>query len=379
MGISRAAGLENKGFSTVDLAQRVRNEQVQLIYRQAPPALAISVLVALLVAYVLWDVSDRQMLIGWVATLMSLSVVRLGLVLAYRRAADRHDARWERWFVATLVAIALVWGAGSVLLMPVDSLAHQAIVYFFLMGMAGGAVASYSAHAVLTTASIVAVMVPATLWFIFGQDDPLLRAMAAGGLIYLAAAYRATRTLAFFLGRSLELSHQLAIAHEREQSLARTDELTGLANRRAFYEAGERALEWARRYDHPLSLVMLDIDHFKRINDMRGHAAGDAALRGLAETLRSGVRAADVVGRLGGEEFALLLPQTPLGDAAAHAERLRAAIGQTIVVHQREEVRFTCSFGVAQMQGSDDLDALIARADAALYRAKEEGRDRVCH
>ena len=360
----------------MDLEQRVRSEQVQLIYRQAPPALAISVLVGGLVAFVLWEVTDRRRLLAWVGTLVALSALRLALVAAYRGSANRDHPRWERLFVVSLVSTGLAWGVGSVLVMP-ESAAHQAIVYFFLMGMAGGAVASYSAHVACTAATIASVMLPATLWFFFVQDDPLLRAMAAGGLIYLAAAYRATRTLAFFLGRSLQLSHELAIAHDREQALARTDELTGLRNRRAFYEAGERALEWARRYDHALALVMLDIDHFKRINDAQGHAAGDAALRGLAETLRSNARAADVAGRLGGEEFAVLLPETTLQEAIAYAERLRAAIAGSVVVHQRQELRFTCSLGVAQMKPSDDLDALVGRADAALYRSKEGGRDRV--
>jgi diguanylate cyclase (GGDEF)-like protein len=123
---------------------------------------------------------------------------------------------------------------------------------------------------------------------------------------------------------------------------------------------------------------MLDIDHFKRINDTHGHAGGDAALRGLAETLRLGVRAADVLGRLGGEEFAVLLPQAALDDATGYAERLRAGIAGSVVVHQHQELRFTCSFGVAQMRPSDDLDALVGRADAALYEAKRAGRDRVC-
>ena len=362
----------------IELAQRIRAEQVQLIYRQAPPAIAISVLVAMLVAYVLWDITEPALLLAWVGSLIVLSAARLALVLAYRGARDRDHARWERLFVASLVATGLVWGVGGVVILPAESLVHQAIVYFFLTGMAGGAVASYSAHIACTTATIASVMLPATLWFFFVQDDPLLRAMAAGGLIYLAAAYRATRTLAFFLGRSLQLSHELSIAHEREQSLARIDELTGLANRRAFYEAGDRALEWARRYDHALALVMIDIDHFKRINDSLGHAAGDAALRGLAEALRGGVRASDVAGRLGGEEFAVLLPETALDDATGYAERLRASVAQSVVVYRREEIRFTCSFGVAQMTPSDELDALLGRADEALYRAKAEGRDRVC-
>jgi len=357
---------------------RVRLEQVRLIYRQAPPALAISVVTALLVASVLWGVSDRALVLAWVALLAALSFVRLMLVFAYRGTDVPDHPKWERGFVISLVSTGLAWGVGCVVLMPHDSLAHQAIVYFFLMGMAGGAVASYSAHIACTTATIASVMVPATFWFLVMQDDPLLRAMAVGGLIYLAAAFRATRTLAFFLGRSLLLSHELSIAHEREQALARTDELTGLRNRRAFYEAGDAALEWARRYEHPLALVMLDIDHFKRINDTLGHAAGDAALRGLAEALRYGARASDIAGRLGGEEFAVLLPETPLEEATGYAERLRKAIAASAVVHRREEIRFTCSFGVARMRASDDLDGLIARADEALYRAKGDGRDRVC-
>jgi diguanylate cyclase (GGDEF)-like protein len=123
---------------------------------------------------------------------------------------------------------------------------------------------------------------------------------------------------------------------------------------------------------------MLDIDHFKRVNDTHGHAGGDAALRGLAETLRSSVRAADVAGRLGGEEFAVLLPQAALDQAERWAERLRATIAESTVVHQHAELRFTCSLGVAQMRPSDELDGLVGRADAALYRAKEGGRDRVC-
>ena len=156
------------------------------------------------------------------------------------------------------------------------------------------------------------------------------------------------------------------------------DSLTTLYNRAAFEERLELEVTRSRRHKHALSIAMLDIDHFKHINDMRGHAAGDAALRGLAEALRLGARASDVAGRLGGEEFAVLLPETRMEEAAGYAERLRKSIAATIIVHQREELRFTCSFGVALMRESDDLDALLARADAALYRAKEEGRDRVC-
>lgn len=176
---------------------------------------------------------------------------------------------WERRFVVSLIVTGVVWGLGGLVIMPADSL-HQAIVYFFLMGMAGGAVATYSAHASCTYITISSLLLPSTAWFVF-QDDVVLRAMAAAGLVYVGAAYRATRTLSFFLHRTFQLSHELQIANEKAEHLARTDSLTGMRNRRAFYEQGERALDQARRYGRPLSLIMLDIDHFKAINDTWGH------------------------------------------------------------------------------------------------------------
>jgi len=159
---------------------------------------------------------------------------------------------------------------------------------------------------------------------------------------------------------------------------AHTDALTGLANRRRFIEIAEAELVRARRYDTPLSLLMLDIDRFKEVNDAHGHRAGDRVLQQLARTCLEVLRNVDVVGRVGGEEFAILLPETTLQGAVDVAERLREAIGLAKVT--REEgvpLRITVSIGVAALAGFENLDTLMSQADSALYDAKHRGRNRV--
>lgn len=161
------------------------------------------------------------------------------------------------------------------------------------------------------------------------------------------------------------------------QSLASTDELTGLANRRALMALAQQALAGARRDGGRLALLMIDVDHFKRINDAHGHGVGDAVLRQLAQTLAQGLRERDRLGRLGGEEFLAVLPDAD--EAAAHqvAERMRAAVAAAPLPRAEGALPYTVSIGVAGVRPGDTTDALIARADAALYRAKAAGRDRV--
>ena len=162
------------------------------------------------------------------------------------------------------------------------------------------------------------------------------------------------------------------------QRLATTDALTGLTNRRAFFEQGRQMLEMTRRYGHASSLLMIDIDHFKTVNDRHGHHAGDLVLRALADRLRDVLRQADLVSRLGGEEFSALMPTTDLGAATYAAERVRElcdGLGPDLAVE--DEATVSVSVGVAQWRSGETLEHLLERADAALYRAKRAGRNRV--
>jgi diguanylate cyclase (GGDEF)-like protein len=195
-----------------------------------------------------------------------------------------------------------------------------------------------------------------------------LSAAFAIGLFFLAGLFNLAQ-IRLVLGRVLQ---QLMAQSQR-------DALTGVANRRGFMLALDKAHRRALRERRAYALLMVDIDHFKRINDSQGHAAGDAALRAVALQLGQGVRGGDLVGRLGGEEFGVLLPGSDLAGAEGLAERLRETVAAGTAV--------TVSIGVALADGvaqpaadsgaAEDAESVLARADAALYRAKREGRNRV--
>ena len=175
------------------------------------------------------------------------------------------------------------------------------------------------------------------------------------------------------------MAGQLETDQAALDQLATRDGLTGLYNHRAFYALLRDELARAKRFQRPVSLLLLDIDHFKRVNDTHGHLAGDAVLRGLGELLGREVRATDRVCRYGGEESTVILPETDLAAAARFAERLRAAVeAQPFDVDAGVPLRMTVSIGVASWPAhADNAQALVAAADAAMYAAKEGGRNRV--
>ena len=184
----------------------------------------------------------------------------------------------------------------------------------------------------------------------------------------------------FLLTRStvFDMTDQRQLERELERQ-AHTDALTGACNRRHFNELGQREISRAQRNHRPLSVMMMDVDHFKRINDTHGHDAGDLVLKAMTVTLVSALRDADVIARLGGEEFIAMLPDTALEPARIVAERARQALAElAVVLPGGGALTFTVSIGVAQFHGGmDGLEALLKAADEAMYRAKHGGRNRV--
>lgn len=163
------------------------------------------------------------------------------------------------------------------------------------------------------------------------------------------------------------------------EQLSVTDELTGLENRRAAMAKARQTLALGKRSGASISLAIIDIDHFKRINDQYGHPFGDKVLQQLARTLKQLVRESDVAARIGGEEFCLLMPDTNSQGAYELCERLHQGIDNMVVLHNEDIIRLTVSLGLTTTHGQEDydFDVLYARADEALYRAKASGRDRV--
>lgn len=171
-----------------------------------------------------------------------------------------------------------------------------------------------------------------------------------------------------------EAQFALTSSHEALEMKSCIDSLTHLWNRQAILDVLEAELTQPEAL--PIAVLLIDIDHFKNVNDTWGHLAGDEVLRVLAGRLRAGLRSTDAVGRYGGEEFVAMLPTTEEDEACGIAERIRALVSDTAVVFQEQEILVTCSIGVAIATGTEDVAALIQRADRAMYRAKTAGRNR---
>ena len=177
-------------------------------------------------------------------------------------------------------------------------------------------------------------------------------------------------------GRTKVLQEELVVQSERLEALLFEDALTGLSNRRFILTQLAGAVSAARRHDRPLSIAVIDIDHFKAVNDEHGHAAGDRVLAAVASALREHLRAEDQLGRLGGEEFLALVPDADARVAVAAVEKLRAEVAALAVEHDGAVLAVTVSIGWAAWEG-ESAEELMRRADDALYEAKRSGRDRV--
>lgn len=187
-------------------------------------------------------------------------------------------------------------------------------------------------------------------------------------------------TLAFVISHRIKLLENLRASQEELKKQASTDPLSRLYNRRFFFAEANYLLGVAKGSGTPVSLMILDIDHFKRVNDDHGHACGDRVITALAGTLKEQSRSTDLIARLGGEEFVILLPGADLSEASHCAERIRAAVQELQVSNSlKEAVPIAVSIGVAELDTREEnIDSAMARADKALYQAKNEGRNRVC-
>ncbi|MEZ5668137.1 MAG: diguanylate cyclase [Alphaproteobacteria bacterium] len=222
--------------------------------------------------------------------------------------------------------------------------------------------------------------VPAVMITAEEKSETLYEALNAGANDFLKKPVdpielaARTRNMLRLRARQLELER----ANQQLALLANTDGLTGVANRRYFLERMEEELERGRRYHSPLALALLDVDHFKQVNDQNGHQAGDEVLKALSDFTVGLLRSNDLVGRLGGEEFAILMPESDEQVGAVVSERVRAELAVHPIKTVAGDLSITVSIGVTQAYPDlDNAEAILRRADRALYRAKSAGRNRV--
>jgi diguanylate cyclase (GGDEF)-like protein len=360
----------------LDLAVRIRADQLHLLYQQSFPAIFLSVVVAVVLCQMLWDGGRHELLIGWLATICAGGVMRWALFWLHRRRRPEglQILDWERSYAVTLFMTTSLWGLGVLWISIESSLVHQLIAFMFLLGMSAGAFSHYSARRYMVVGAMGTVLLP-TIGLFLLSGQPIKLSLGVAALMYMGLLVRASTVLSRAQEENFALAHRLSAAKLRAELMAHTDELTGLDNRRAFFEHGQTLANYCERNKLPLSVAMIDADYFKQINDQYGHAVGDAVLRALADQLRRSLRKSDVCGRMGGEEFAMLLPDTSLAEATELAERFCEAYAATPIRDSGIEVSNTVSIGVAS--DGYDIEQLLQSADEALYLAKAAGRNRV--
>lgn len=322
----------------------------------------------------------------WRQTLVTLHLAMAGvaasmglLALRLHRLGPTARPGWTQACSVGAFLLALVFAA---LIVAVDQWVTPNITPFFMASVLVGVTLLQRP---LIAAALFALAYAVFFWAL-GQtqdDASMLLSNRANGLTAVVLAWALATLTWRKSARNLLLTRQLAQRqaqmHGQQQELVRMatcDGLTGLINRAEFERLGLLEVERARRYGLAVSLLLLDLDHFKLVNDQWGHPAGDAVLKEVATVLRTHVRASDVVARMGGEEFMVLLPHTHLDAALALAEKLRQCVAATHVHVGGHTLRVTASVGLAAASGNEvNFTSLYQRADHALYSAKAAGRN----
>ncbi|HEY0856859.1 MAG TPA: diguanylate cyclase [Albitalea sp.] len=351
---------------------RDRRQQIRLA-QSGLANLLMFACVAMILLLNEYGITDRRYMWPWIAISVGgmvgvFALIRSGRVMHWQDPS----LTYQQMFFAIFCAAAgySVSGSARAVLIPILAV----VLMFGMFGMT-------QRQVLIVGVYTLAVFGAASLYWIFGPEagEPvgpeaarlMMVAIVVAGVVVLTGRLHGMRE------RSRQQREALSSALERIRELATRDELTGCLNRRAMLERmAEESLRCVRG-NTPMCLVLIDLDHFKAVNDEHGHAAGDAVLRGFAELARGQLRGIDVLSRWGGEEFLLMLGATDALQAELCVQRLLTGLAVTRFPGLPANVRITCSAGLAECRGGESIVAAIERADQALYRAKREGRNRL--
>jgi diguanylate cyclase (GGDEF)-like protein len=357
--------------------KQIHIEKIRLLYQHSLIPVILSGVASFFLVAALWTSADQQHLLIWLSATLLFACLRVLLITKFQREKPQEDdvLKWEKPYSISLMAVFLLWSVGLIWIMPRDNLTAVFILNTFSIGLAGAAISWYSPLRYLQIATISLALIPMIIVLLtLGRPEALWVGVAAC-CMYVSCMITSMLLQKTFNG-NLELAYDLQAAKKHAESLASTDSLTGLNTRRAFFDKAESLFAYCKRNNQPISTLMLDIDHFKKINDSFGHAAGDIALRNLAQLLKSNLRESDLSCRFGGEEFAVLLPNTNVEEATEMANLIKKMMATTIIALADENaLSLTASFGVAEH--GTTVEDLLNNADKAMYLAKNNGRNYV--
>lgn len=374
------------------LLRAIRVSQAVNRVRQLPTVFVANPLLAVFIALSFWETADRTALMGLVATQL---VLWMPALLSWRRLrklprpSDVSPRNELRALIFSVIAGAL-WAAAAWMLYPAGGPEEKAMLVMMLSGLCAGSVAFFSSSPVASMLFFVPMM-SALMVQVVRYDTAAQPVLPTAVGVFILCALLFTRTSWFqfvdnvrvLVERDEALRAASAKGSELEttlaqmQDLAMVDQLTGLKNRRAFFDDAEPSIAASRRREQPVAVAVIDLDHFKDINDTYGHAVGDIVLKEAARRISDGAREEHIVGRFGGEEFVMLLPFTTAQQALNALERIRKEMSAApIEVPNGPGLTLTMSAGIAPLELDMPIAVAIDHADKAMYRAKKLGRDR---
>ncbi len=378
----RKFDLISQAMVPVDLVQTARETGFKQGVQAMRRTLSTTPVGWVLVCWLCWGRVPHDLLLGWLGLFITTWALALGLLYGVTRGGS-DPARYSIWVMSAAILDGVAWGAMVALMIGRDSALDA------LLGAVLAGVAAVNAPVYLTIPrcfrALLAAMWLAALpgWVRHPEQLGVMQTfISLTVFMTLLGYYMASISQRVLEGIRLQLANE-ALAEQLQRALqlveqdAATDALTGLPNRRSLDKLMAQQVALAERSAQPLSLLLLDIDHFKRINDVHGHGVGDAALRSFASLVREQLRAGDVCARFGGEEFVVVLPATALPAALEVAERLRYAVADSVLLIA-PPLTATVSIGTAEFTGGLTPQQFLNMADEAVYVAKKSGRNQVC-
>lgn len=358
-----------------DKRTHIHIEKIKLLYLHSLIPILLSGVAGLFLVAALWSSANHRSLLIWLGVTIFLAILRTALISKFQitKPEGLDVLKWEMPYAVSLLAVFFSWSFGLLWIMPRDNLSAVFILNTFSIGLAGAAISWYSPLRYLQMATISLALLP-MIGALLTLDSPEARWVGiAACCMYISCMITSILLQKTFNG-NLELAYDLALAKKEAESLASTDMLTGLNNRRAFFDKADALFSHCRRSEEPISVLMLDIDHFKKINDNYGHAVGDLALQNVGKLIQKNLRQSDLCCRFGGEEFVLLLPDTSRQAAVEIATQLQQLMRESpLGLFGSDAVSLTASFGVCDI--GNTLDELLNNADLAMYHAKHQGRN----
>jgi diguanylate cyclase (GGDEF)-like protein len=375
------------------LLRAIRVSQAVNRVRQMPTVFMANPLLAAFIALAFWERADGMALVIFVAVMV---VLWTPAALSWRRLrtlprpADVSPRNELRALIFSTIA-GLLWAIAAWVLYPVGGTEEKAMLVMMMSGLCAGSVAFFSSSPVASMLFFLPLM-SALMVQVVRYDTAAQPVLPTAVGVFTLCALLFTRTSWFqfvenvrvLVERDEALKAASANRGELEatlaqmQDLAMVDQLTGLKNRRAFFDDAEPSISASRRRGQPVAVAVIDLDHFKAVNDTHGHAVGDVALKEAARRISESAREEHVVGRFGGEEFVMLLPFTTAQQALNALERVRKEMSrEPIQVPGGPALTITMSAGIAALEPEMPIAVAIDHADKAMYRAKHLGRDRV--